>query len=90
MNVYAKDPNAVLDYLWDWSGWLTAGDSIATAVVTVTSGNVVLDNDTNDTTSVTAWVSGGTAGTTATLTARITTAQLRTDDRTITLHIQER
>jgi hypothetical protein len=88
--VYAKDPNAVLDYRWDWSAWLAVGDNIATHDVVITSGNVVLDSDSHDTDSVTAWVSGGTAGTTATLTARITTAQLRTDDRTITLHIQER
>lgn len=28
---YIKDPNAVLDYQWDWSAWLPDDDTIASA-----------------------------------------------------------
>jgi hypothetical protein len=86
--VYVKDPDAVLDYRWDWSAWLD-DDTIDTHQVTV-AGGVDLDSDSSDDTSVTAWISGGTHGDTATATARVTTTQGRTDDRTITLSIRQR
>jgi len=86
---FMKDPNAVLDYKWDWSSWLTSGDTITTANVTIASGDVTINSQSNTTTTVTAWISAGTVGTEATLTARVTTAQGRTDDRTITLKIQQ-
>jgi hypothetical protein len=86
---FIKDPNAVLDYKWDWTAWLPAGDTITTAVVAVASGDVAINSQSNTTNSVTAWISAGTVGTEAELRARVTTAQGRTDDRTITLMIQE-
>jgi hypothetical protein len=86
---FIKDPNAVLDYQWDWTDWLPAGDTITTANVSITSGDVTLNSQSNTTTAVTAWISAGTAGTEATLVARVTTAQGRTDDRTIGLKIQQ-
>jgi hypothetical protein len=89
MAQFIKDPNAVLDYKWDWTDWLPTGDTITTANVTIASGDVTLNSQSNTTSDVTAWVSAGTANTKATLTARVTTAQGRTDDRTITLVIQE-
>ena len=87
---FTKDPNAVLDYQWDWSPWLPAGDTIATADVTVTAGDVAINSESNTTTTVTAWISGGTENTPADLTARVVTAQGRTDDRTIHLTLLHR
>lgn len=86
---FVKDPNAVLDYKWDWTQWLASGDTISSANVTITSGDVVKDSQSNTTTAVTAWISAGTVSTEAQVTARIVTAQGRTDDRTITLKIQQ-
>ena len=86
---FIKDPNAVLDYKWDWTDWLPAGDTISTADVTLASGDVAINSESNTTTTVTAWISGGTQATEAELTARVVTAQGRTDDRTITLVIQQ-
>jgi hypothetical protein len=86
---FIKDPNAVLDYKWDWAEWLAAGDTISTADVTLASGDVAINSESNTTTSVTAWISGGTVSTQAQLTARVVTAQGRTADRTITLLIQQ-
>jgi hypothetical protein len=87
---FIKDPNAVLDYQWDWSDWLPTGDTIATADVSLSTGNVVISSESNTTTTVTAWVAGGTDQTESRLTARVVTAQGRTDDRSIILAIVER
>lgn len=86
---YLKDPNAVLDYQWDWSSWLPTGDTISSATVTASSGLTVASSSYTST-AVTAWLSGGTAGTEYTVTCRITTARGRTDDRTIEITVQDR
>ncbi len=82
-----KDPDSVLDYSIDWSQWL-AGDTIVSSIWTVTLG-IAKDSDTNDTTSTTIWVSGGTAGTTYALTNRIITSVGRTKDLTVDLPVAE-
>lgn len=87
MKQYIKDPDAVLDYQFDWTTWLN-GDTISSYTVTVDG--VTLDSDSNTTTAVTAWVSGGTAGAVATVACEIVTAGGRTDERTIKLVIQNR
>lgn len=73
---YTKDPDAVLDYKWDWREWLTDTESITASVVTVSAG-IVLDFSTFSTTSTTTWISGGTIGTSYTVSNRITTNQGR-------------
>ena len=35
---YIKDPDAVLDYQWNWATWLPTGDTIASATVTAETG----------------------------------------------------
>lgn len=86
-DVFDKDPNAVLDYTFDWSAWLVA-DTISTS--TMTGSGVTIASNTNTTTTATAWVTGGTLGKQATITNRIVTAGGRTDERTITLNIVDR
>lgn len=73
-----KRPNEVRDYRHDWTLFLD-GDTIATSDVTVTADTVTIDSDTNDTTSVTVWISGGDEGDDATITNTITTAAGRTE-----------
>lgn len=85
---FLKDPDAVLDYEFDWSAWLATGETISSHTVTVSG--VTLDSTTSSTTSVVAWVSAGTAGTTATISCEITTSAARIDERTITLRIADR
>lgn len=82
-----KDPDSVLDYSIDWSQWLAA-DTIVSSSWTVTSG-IAKDSDTNDTTSTTIWVSGGTAGATYSLQNRIVTTAGRTKDVTIDVPVAE-
>lgn len=84
---FIRDPDSVLPYVWDWETWL-AGDTISSATVTGT--DVTVDSYDNDTTTVTAWVSGGTADTAGSITCQIVTAAGKTDDRTIQLYTRER
>jgi hypothetical protein len=88
---FLKDPSAVLDYQWDWAAWLTGGETIASCTVTVPTG-ITLDTVghapngyTSTTTTVTAWLTGGTDGTTYTITCQIVTSAARTDERSITV-----
>lgn len=83
-----KDPNAVLDYVFDWTEWLTGGDTISTHEVLVTG--ATLGSSTRSGAVVTAWISGGTVNQAASVTCRITTTLGRTDDRTLHLTIVER
>lgn len=91
-----KDPDAVLDYTFDWTAWLDAiGDTISTKSVAVTSGsdpasNIAVASSTVVGKTVVVWVSGGAAGETASLRCRITTVGGRTDDRTVYLKVKER
>lgn len=89
MPLYTKDPDAVLDYKWDWSSWLAAGETITTSTVTVPAG-ITKDSATNTTTTATVWLSGGTKDTDYAVTNRIVTNQGRTDDRSITIRLRER
>jgi hypothetical protein len=87
---FKKDPNAILDYTFDWGPYLTPlGDTIS-GVTWVLSTGLTKMSQSNTTTTATAFVSGGTVGETATLTCRIVTNGGRTDDRSISLKIVER
>lgn len=87
-STFLKDPDAVLDYVIDWSTWLN-GDTIATSVWTVPSG-ITQDSESESSTLATIWLSGGTVGETYQVRNRITTAGGRTEDRTIRIEIVQR
>lgn len=94
LTAFTKDPDAVLDYVWDWTSWL-GDDTIATHAVTVTAAvddatPIVKDSSSATGPLVTAWLSAGTAGTTYAVTCRITTAGGRTEDRTNRIIVTER
>ncbi len=86
---WIKDPDAVLDWRWDWTEWLADGESIIASTVTVSAG-LVLDSSGNSITSATAWLSGGTPGVVYSVANRITTSAGRTDERTITIRVTNR
>ena len=87
--VYVKDENAILDWVFDWSQWLAVSETITTRTVTVATG-LVKDSDSATSTAVTVWLSGGTVGTTYTVACRISTTSARTDERTISIRVQQR
>lgn len=82
-----KTPNEVKDYSIDWTDRL-AGDTISTSAFTVPSG-ITLDSQTNDTTSSTAWISGGTDGTDYNVTCLVTTAGGRTYEWPIRIQVRD-
>lgn len=86
---WVKDPEAVLDWHWDWSEWLDSNESITASTMTVTPG-LTLDSDTFSLTSTTAWLSGGTAGQVYLVTNQITTDAGRVDERSITIRVTNR
>jgi hypothetical protein len=87
--VIVKDPQAVLDYSYDWTQWLTdVSDHIVAATVVGT--DVVVDSWAFDGFIVTAWLSGGTLGAKAEAVCHIVTAGGREDDRTLFLKIKDR
>ena len=97
---FNKDPDAVLDYKFDWktnsngrgfTDWLDTSETIASFVITPDAGIAVNSSELADTsTSVIVWLSGGTAGTTYSVSCRITTSAGRVDERTITISVAER
>lgn len=89
MREFLKDPNAILDYRFDWSSWLASGETISTSAMTVQSG-ITKDSESNTTTTATVWLSGGTEGNRYTVTNRVTTNQGRTDDRTVLIRVSNR
>lgn len=74
----AKDPDAVLDYTYIIP--LDEGDSVASYTLTVMSGTVVIDADSNAGAVVTATLSGGTDGETALFRIAWETTAGREDD----------
>ena len=99
-SIFLKDPNAVLDYKFDWkaetngngdSDWLASGETISSKTVTVPDG-ITKDSDalTDTNTSVTIWLSGGTAGVDYEVACKIATSASRTDERTIKIQVRER
>lgn len=81
-----KAPSEVRNYSFDWTTFL-GEDTIASSGVTVTG--VTLVSDTNDATSSTVKVSGGTAGTIARIVNTITTAGGLTETETFLLPITD-
>ena len=86
---FTKDPDAVLDYKFDWSDWLASSEAISSYTITVASG-LTKDSDTESGGVVTIWLSGGTAGTTYTVACKIVTDGGRTDERTIEIRVTSR
>lgn len=90
-----KDPNATLDYPFDWSEWLTdASDTYASHEFVTTDpadsvADLTVESSAHSAGVITAFVSGGTEGMTHELTCRITTAGGRIDDRTLFIKIKQ-
>jgi hypothetical protein len=87
LKVYQKDPQAVLNFTIDWSAWLGA-DTIATSNFVAGSG-ITKDSQSNNTTSATVKLSGGTDGSDYDVVNTITTAGGLTDERTIRIQVRQ-
>ncbi len=84
---FVKQPNETLDYQFDYTQWIPAGDSISSATVTATGlmlGSKTIENGVV----VRQFISGGTDGTTYEVTCQITTAQGRVKDSNALIQVQ--
>ena len=92
-NLFTKDPEAVLDYTFDWNDttdpWLATGETISSYTVTVPTG-ITKDSDSHASGVITVWLSGGTAGTTYRVECKIVTSAGRTDERSTWIKVSER
>jgi len=97
---WVKDPDAVLDYTFDFaastngtgsSDWLASGETISDHTIDADTG-ITVDSSalTDANTSVTVWLSGGTAGTEYRVRCEIETSASRTDERTMIIKCEER
>lgn len=86
---FTKDPEAILDYIFDWSDWLATGEIITSATITVPTG-LTKASQTTTTTEVIAWISGGVVTTTYRVECKITTNSNRTDVRAINIRVADR
>jgi hypothetical protein len=91
-DVITHDPDANLDYRWDWSAWLEPGETITSHTITVNGPDaaLVLGAHSHDASSVTAWLSGGTEREAYGIRCHIVTSAARADDRTLTLSCWDR
>ena len=93
MSVYAKDPAASVDYSFDWSAWLAAGEDITSTNCTVeptTSGAPVLGTPIEAGAVRGVMVSGGMRGQRYRISCRIETSANRTGERSLSLLVMER
>ena len=91
--VIKKDPDARLDYTWDWTDWLVGADTIVNPVsvaYTPNDGSMTLGTPVINGGYVVVMISGGTLGRSYRVTASIDTAEGREDDRSFTLQVCQR
>lgn len=100
---FLHDPDARLDYYFDWkalvngtgdSDWLAAGETITAFEVTADAGlttdQPVAPALVNGDTAVRVWLSGGTTGSYYQVACKVTTSAGRIDERTLVVKVQER
>jgi hypothetical protein len=80
MTTYRQDEDELLDYTFNWSPTLAAGETVATSTWTVPSG-ITAGITSQTATTTTQWLSGGTMGTEYTITNTILTTASRTYER---------
>ena len=91
MQVYVKDPGAVLDYSINWAGgYLQSGETLSSSIWTIFPADMTQNSASNAAGVTSITVSGGAVGQIYQLTNRITTSQGRTDERSITVRVEQR
>lgn len=83
---WTKDPDAIKDYVWDWSDWLADGETIDEATTVTATGVTIEGTRSIQGARVIARISGGTVGTsgigTASATCHIVTSTGQEEDWT--------
>lgn len=87
---FTKDPDAVLDYSVDWTAWLGGDEIDSSEWLLEQCAQIEVASDSKTATKTAVWLRGGNAGATYLVTNRIVTAGGRTDDRTISVKVEDR
>lgn len=89
---HKKDPDATLDWIFDWNDWLTEAETISSSSFILDPGISIdpVKGNSNTTKTTVVWLTGGTEGQVYRVTNRITTSEGRTDDRSFTLRCTNR
>lgn len=93
MNVKQIDPDAVLDFQFDWSDWLDddTEEAVSEATITISpTGELIATEPAVVAGVVTYWLSGGVATKRYQVSCLIETTGGRTDERTIIINCFER
>ena len=90
--VKVKDPDAVLNYTFDWDDeYLAAGVTVSTSTWAVSpTGTLTVDSESETSSTTTVVLSGGTAGQVYTVTNTITTSSSETEERSLIVRVDER
>jgi|WetSurSiteA1Bulk_404760.scaffolds.fasta_scaffold01413_2 hypothetical protein len=92
-NVFFKDPQATLDFGFDWSQWLSSEDNETIKSYTINISPCGLDNPYTTSTpsgSVIVWLSSGSPSTRYLVSCLIETTGSRIDERTINIDVKNR
>lgn len=84
---FTKDPGDVLDYTFDWSQWLSPGETISNSTWYTSGPGITVNRDIVNDTSTTVWLSGGANTAIYYVKNQIVTTQFRTVERTMTITI---
>ncbi len=92
MTGWTKDPDAVLDYIFDWSEWLNVDDEISSATISITPTGHTKDIEVKQETALPTrhiiWLSGGRLNNKYNITSKIVTKDGREQEMSVTLTIQ--
>lgn len=88
-NPFIADPEAILDYSFDWTQWLATGETIDTYTITVETG-ITLVSDAESDGVVTVWLTSGTVGQRYRIECLVNTSEGRTDERSFYVKVQNR
>ena len=94
MSLFIKDPDATLDFAFDWSDWLATSETISSYTITAQDG-ITLETEAPHEQSesngkIIYWLSGGTASSWYSVACKITTNAGRIDERTMTISVKDR
>ena len=84
-----KDPNATLDYGFDWTDWMQTSETISSVTWAIATG-ITKGSEVTGSYVAKVWLSGGTAGQRYTVACKITTNQSRIDERTMVIVVENR
>ncbi len=100
IEAFKKDPNAKLDYTFDWSDWMPTGDTITASAFTIEtisgdaspliSSSSPAESFSASSSTTTLWLEDGTAGNTYVVTNQITTSDGRISENSIVIIIEDK